>query len=297
MKSKTNKVIINISGGGTKIGGLWGALEYIVYEKGIKPNVLTGISSGSILSYLIANNVNNDDISSIVKNYNLNTFFSESPVNKKGNVRLIQLIKLLVFKRNYLGKMNNLRKLLQNIVTEEMHYNMKIDVFVGSVNINTGVREIVNLRLETYENAINHIIASASIPFYTKPVKLYNINDNYFVDGGVRDHILSSWYCEHYVNMDDTVISIYSRPEDFNVMNDKVLTDKRFGVLMNSIEIMSLEISKKNEMIEKLLAKTKNFKHYMVFIPSVMKSVYDINPTRLANIYYKGRETAIKIFK
>ncbi|NNE78026.1 MAG: patatin-like phospholipase family protein, partial [Pricia sp.] len=45
---------LGISGGGTKIAGLFGVAESIIYDRGYMPEVISGISAGAILALPLA---------------------------------------------------------------------------------------------------------------------------------------------------------------------------------------------------------------------------------------------------
>ena len=69
--------ILNIAGGGTKIGGMLGVAESLINIKKIQFDVISGISSGAILSVPIALG-KFEAVRNLVLDYSMKDFFSSS---------------------------------------------------------------------------------------------------------------------------------------------------------------------------------------------------------------------------
>ena len=186
--------------------------------------------------------------------------------------------------------MGNLRKLLKEVITPERfrEYQEREDTFiafVGYVDETSGKRVYVNLKSVPYHEAIESIMASSSIPVFTKPVNVYG---DVAVDGGVRDHIGTPWILDTYKIT--RTISIYSRPEKLDSFLDPSWKPKNvFDILMRTMDILMLEVSKTDERIEDEICKRKKIKQKKIFLPKIMQGFYDIDPFRLKMLYKEGK--------
>ena len=73
---------LGISGGGTKITGLFGAAREVIENHDYYPQYYTGISAGAILAIPLALGLY-DDVDSITKGMTLKTFFQNHRLIKK----------------------------------------------------------------------------------------------------------------------------------------------------------------------------------------------------------------------
>jgi len=106
---------LGISGGGTKIAGLFGAAETIIYEKGYQPDIISGVSAGAILSLPLALG-KREEIKNLVLNLKLNTFFSRVPIKENGSLKTFNALRTLVAKKIGFGEQLNLEKQLSKVV-------------------------------------------------------------------------------------------------------------------------------------------------------------------------------------
>lgn len=290
---------LGISGGGTKIRGLYAAAKQVIKEYGYVPDYYSGISAGSILGVPLALRLY-DEIEEITSNMTLKTFFSQSPVNKKNKISIWAALRALggligITKNNSLGHMGNLYKIYKKVVTEERFNEYKsssiyFPVYVGYVDGITGARFYVNLKDLNYEDHVKAVVASSSIPVFTKPVEIFN---KVGFDGGVRDHIGTSWMLDEF-NITKS-ISIYSRPDDLTGYLDTKWKPKNvFDVLMRSMDIMLMEISKSDERIEDEICQRKNIPQKKIFLPKIMDGFYDVTPAKLKLLYDAGAKSAIE---
>jgi len=293
---------LGISGGGTKIHGLAGAAREVLENQCYDPHYYTGISAGAILAIPLALRMF-DEIETITCALEPKTFFSQVPVNKKGGISFWAGVRAFlgvigIAKHNSLGHMGNLYKVLRKVITPKkyLEYKNSPDTFiayVGYVDSKSGARKYVNLKDPKlgYEGMIKAIVASASIPVFTKPVE---ISEDLGVDGGVRDHIGTPWLLKEYKVT--RTVSIYSRPEDLTgYLNSNWKAKNIFDVLMRTIDIMMIEISKSDEDIEDEICKRKKIAQKKIFLPKIMNHVYDTDHKRLNDLYRAGREEAEKI--
>lgn len=288
------KVGISISGGATKISGLYGAVEVIMLDYGIKPDYISGISAGAILSLPLALG-KHDVIRQEVLNFTLDTFFSQKPVNEKGAITLRAAWNVLRG-RNYLGRMDNLRDVLKKHVcyNEFMLYKKDktlAEIVVMAVDMKTGKRHFKKLRDCGYDEAMDWIIASSSIPGYVNPV--YK-DDMMLYDGGLRDHNIGYHLMGNYEM--GSHYSVYSRPED--IKEHLLAENKEYGnitqVLSRTMDILLAELSRNDQIKQTEYANKKGINNVNIFMPKVMQSQYDVDKTRLNQLYQSARSQAIE---
>ena len=156
------KVGIALSGGAvrglTHIGVLK-ALE----ESGIKPDIVSGVSAGSIIGSFYCAGYTPKEMEDIALKTNLNSFILPS-LSKKA---LFSLDKIEKFLEKYIGKIDI--------------KDLKIPLIVATTNLNKA-------KVEYFENGdlIKIVKASCSIPVMFKPVK---IDKDYHVDGGIMNNL------------------------------------------------------------------------------------------------------------
>ena len=288
--------ILNLSGAATKIAGLAGAAYYLSNEYGYRPNIITGISSGAILTIPIAMR-KWETINYLVKNFGLSDIFDKPPVNEQNKVRLRAYFRAAIGKSSF-GTQGNLPKTLSKVITEDDWHRYQCgdypECYIGSVDFKTGARHIVNLKDKgvTYERYLMLVNASASIPLAVEPVR---IDGKLLYDGGTRNHILGAWAIKNFEDIKES-ISIYARPKDYYGLVDSKWTD---GNLINVFErytnISMIEISKRDEREESILANIENVDVKQIFIPSVIKDLYDTDTNKMNILYDLAYSEAEKI--
>lgn len=282
---------LSISGASTKIAFSAGAAIYLLKEKGYKPNFITGVSAGGILAVPLALALY-DEIERQVKNFTLKDIFDISPTNK-----FCSAWRILTGKES-IGRQENLKKTISKIVSEEMFYDYKRNpdtarCFLGSVEYKTGKREYFDIKnLYDYNDFLEVVIASSSIPVFVESRK---INGGYWYDGGVRDHIGSHWLMER--NDMNQHVSIYSRPENFDMTDANWKPKNIYRVLERTIDIMNAEISKNDEILEDTLASRFNIDNKKIFTPySLTNETYEANKDLNIKWFDLGVERAKKIY-
>lgn len=291
--------VLNISGGATKIAGLAGAADYIINEYGYKPTDITGVSSGSILSLPIAMG-KWEDIRKLTTTFSLDDIFDKKPVNKNNRIKFNAVIRALTGKLSF-GTQNKLKSTLGKVITPLDFFNyqnneMYPDCYIGAVDFKTGSRKVYNLKNRSikYDDYLDIVNASSSIPLAVEPVYL---NGCILYDGGVRNHILSTWAIENIENI-ETSISIFSRPKNINdILNDNWSPKNIIDVFNRYIAINNIEISKSDEENEKLLADLYSKNGYnidvkQIFTPFIIKELYDTDPEKLKRLYNLSYESA-----
>ncbi|MCG3165556.1 MAG: hypothetical protein POELPBGB_01324 [Bacteroidia bacterium] len=297
---------LGISGGGTKIVGLFGAAEVLIVEKGYKPDVISGISAGAILSVPLALG-KYDEIKDLVLNARLSDFFSEAPVSDTGGFKAGAIWKIITGKP-YLGKQLNLEKTLSKVVRKEEFEAYKKDsskptCIVGTVNFYDASRWYFDLKNDpaiTYDLFLKIVNASASLPVFTNGIQIrYNGKDLYLYDGGVRDHCPTAYMLEKHPDYGNKIkksISIYSRPEEPSLPPDSFKDNNVLDILSRYIDIANIEVSKNDEWQEIRLARENSISLWQIYMPSIMKTVYDTDKGRLRKLYEEARRSALAVY-
>jgi predicted patatin/cPLA2 family phospholipase len=216
----------------------------------------------------------------------------------KGDITLSGKLRVL-FGEVSLGKQDNLVSTISRIITPidfdtYLSYDSIPPVYVGVVDYKTGKRHYMNTKECTYEEYLQYVLASTSIPYAAEPVYM---GDKILFDGGARDHIGSHWMMENIKGVTENV-SIYSRPQDFqSILSTDWDPENILHIFERDQAIRVLETSKKDEKLEKLIASDLNIKHTAIFLPSIMKSLYDTDSNRIMELYEEGYKSSYKYYK
>jgi len=288
---------LSISGGAMGIVGQFGVTEQIFNR--IKPEYFAGISAGSILALAMPTVDWNSTCE--CRTFNLKRallgirscdIWSANPLNKKGGFSIIAVASILSGKPG-LGDMSNLGEYLSKHVPKNKFIMRLKDnprykgIFVGSVDFNTGSRQYVNLKDCSYNDALDWVIASSSIPVFAEPVEK---DSSFYFDGGVRNHNPGHWLTENYGKDFNRLTSIYSRPENYDISNKDWKPDNVLKVLERSIEIMQMEISKRDQKEEIRLCSDLGIDLSQIFLPKMLQGYYDTDTTRLRALYEAGKK-------
>jgi predicted patatin/cPLA2 family phospholipase len=289
---------LGISGGGTKIAGLFGAAEVLLTEKKYQPDVISGISAGAILSVPLALG-KFKEVKELVLKLTLDTFFSQRPIKENGSFTLGGIWKAITGKP-YLGMQGNLEKMIRSVVSEAEFNAYKKDFtkpicIVGTVDFITGGRDYFNLKEVSYEEFQKLVNASSSLPIFTNGIQT-KVKDRpaYLFDGGVRDHIATAYILgeSEFKDQFDESVSIFSRPEDFKVLPEEFDDKNIISILSRYVDITNVEVSKNDEFQLDKICFEKKIRSTKLFLPRVMKSIYDTDHGRLKELYDKGAREA-----
>lgn len=170
LKNKKYKLGIALGGGGARGFAHLGVMQAL-YEKGIMPDVIAGVSAGAIAGALIASGHSPEDAFHSIKNYNL------SGISK------------LTIPKTGLLSLSKIKSILQKNISAERLEDLEIPLIVGVSDMLNGKPEYLT------EGPLTDIIqASASIPMLFSPVKL---NDTLYADGGIFDNLPIKPLTEH----------------------------------------------------------------------------------------------------
>jgi len=279
--------IYNLSGGATKIGGLFAKSERIIKEFGYKPDVISGVSSGALLALPIAMG-KWDELKALITTITLDHIFDNYPVNKKGKITLKSIWRLLIGKPS-LGTQNNLRKTLSSLITEkdfDKYINGRYPkVYIGVTNFNSGEFELINVQNLDYEQYLDYVIASASIPFAVEGVE---IDGDIYFDGGVLHHTCATEVIRKFKTKITHCITVFSRPRNMDLSYDLFDQIDITQVAKQYENISTAYASLTDQIVEKELCTQYKIKNMQVFCPSVLKSLYDVDPVRLKELYIRS---------
>lgn len=288
--------LLSISGGATKISGLAGAADELINQLNYKPDLIVGTSAGSILALPIAMGYW-PIIRKEATQFKLCDIFTVPPMNENGKITCRGKLRVALGEVS-LGKQGKLIETIGGIITP-MDFFLYVTqdeyppVYVGVVDYKTGSRHYINMKECDYDEYLIYVLASTSIPYAAEPVRF---DGKILFDGGARDHIGSHWMMKHIEGITENV-SIFSRPKNMTSILDKDWDpDNILDIFDRDQAIRVLELSKKDEELEMLWAEKKDIKHTAIFVPYILKSLYDTNPERIHKLYHEGGKAALKYY-
>ena len=162
IKRKKYKNGAVLSGGVARGFAHVGVLQ-AMHEAGIKPEIISGVSAGSVVGAFYADGFEPQEI--------LDFFL---------NKRFIELVKIVPSKTGLL-KMNGLKALLKKNLKANTFDELKKPLVVAVTNYKTGMSEYISTG-----NLFEAVLASSSIPVLWQPYKLDGVE---YVDGGITDNL------------------------------------------------------------------------------------------------------------
>lgn len=172
MAEKKYNIGLALSGGGVRGFAHIGALRALE-DVGIKPDIIAGVSAGSIVTSFYAAGLSPDEIFELFSRVDMNSFL-QVDISKSGFLKLDKF-------RRFLAK---------NLPVENIE-QLAIPTIIAATDI-----EQQHEMPFTTGNIAERVAASCSIPLVFKPVK---IDGTYYVDGGVL-HNLPSYYLRPLCN-------------------------------------------------------------------------------------------------
>lgn len=151
-----------LSGGGARGAAHVGVLQALE-EAGLRPEVISGASAGSIVGALYSSGMTPKEIMDFVKDSSLLKAYR------------------LSFPTNGLTHFNYLQKELAKMIKEDSFEALKIPLHVATTNLETG-----QLKMFNSGKLFKIVQASGTIPLVFKPVE---INGQMYVDGGATNNL------------------------------------------------------------------------------------------------------------
>ena len=279
--------VVSMSGAATKIVAHIAHCQNLK-DNGYKPDIFAGVSSGILTSIAWAFN-KLDEAEELAKNLNYSDIFGIVPVNKKGKVTTIAYLRGLTM--GSFGTCKGLEKTIRKFIPEDrwvaFRRQKEKELYCGVYNVTKRRFELINMKKFTYELFLKYTVASSAIPIYCEPIR---IGDDYFWDGGLQEHNPSKHVIEKHKDNISELVSIYSRPEDKSQEPDWAYNGKSLGRNLSVvIDAMQDAISYSNQEDEIVVCDIEKIQLTQLFAPRIMKGVYDIDKTRLSQLYHSIR--------
>ena len=183
---------VALSGGGARGFAHVGALKALE-EAGLKPDIIAGVSAGSVAAVMYAAGVPLDDMLSLFTQTKF-TDFCKLSINKGGGV----------------FSLSRFKKFIETATGVERLEDLKIPTYIGVTDLDNGVPA------EFHEGALGErVMASCSIPLVFQPVK---INGTHYVDGGVLRN-LPAWIirdkCDKLIGINCSPLNVFRYKKSF----------------------------------------------------------------------------------
>jgi len=283
------KPVVSISGGGEKITFLLGVVVGIFTKvQRFNPSAFVGISAGAILAFLYGVTFKNERVRN--QGIDLILGFKTSDILKEKDKSLwnrITLVYRVLFK-SYLYDDSNLRDSLKSIISRRLFIDWQLttgspDIFIGVTHIDNQkgkkIEKYFNLKEVEYEDAIEIVMASTSIPPF---VEAKVVNGVKYYDGGLQSHNGSE-----YILKQDTSItelhSIYSRTKeitsyDWSFPTNGFMKFSIVKIMKRVIDLLVLRISYDDEIITDAICRENNIKQHKYYTPRNIAEVsYEMN--------------------
>lgn len=224
------KLGVALSGGGARGLAHAGALKAIE-EAGLRPDIIAGVSAGSIVAVMYSAGISPDRILELFSNGRFSDF-AEFSIGKGGLLKMDRFIRVIA---KSLGAYKRLE-------------DLPIPTFIGTTDFDHGVA------VEFHEGDISPIIkASCSIPVVFPPV---SIGGTAYVDGGVLRN-LPAWTirdkCERLIGINVSPLG-------------RVKTDPSiFEIAMRSYSLLAKANQKQDMDVCDLVVQTRELTHRKVF--------------------------------
>ncbi|MFY8020491.1 MAG: patatin-like phospholipase family protein [Bacteroidia bacterium] len=244
---------IVLSGGGVRGFAHLGALKAL-NERGIYPDVVSGVSAGAIIGALYADQYTPDEIFDLL--YGLDVF------------------KMLKIRRPRLGflKPDGLKSTLSKFLRAKTFEELKLPLYVASTNLSKGQLEIFSSG-----NLVDAIMASTAFPMLIRP---YEMNGCLYVDGGLMNNLP----VQPLIGQTDKIIGVYVNPVKdqsgrFRIRNyaDRIVHIGLRANILNSIEKCDLFIEP-NGLLEYNLLKVSAAKNIFQVGYDYTSSMLDAKP-------------------
>ena len=217
-----------VSGGGLKGAFSGGLVEYLIKEKNVSWDMYAGTSIGSLILTMVSLS-NIDELKKLFLNIDYDDIFKDSAFNF-GRVNIFNIIYRLIVKKNSITDMKKVRVILSNLISEETYNENKDTIYSISSNFNTGeLLETKNSETE-YNDFLDLVIASASIPVVFEPIQY---KGDYLFDGGVFNSLPLQTMVDENCDEIDVIIL---KPENTDSKDWK--PSSMMTVLSKSLELL-----------------------------------------------------------
>ena len=279
------KKALVLSGGGAK--GAWsgGVVEYLK-ENGREWDIVLGTSTGSLLSPLSAIG-EMEKLKEAYTSVSNKSIFDKKPFNEKGKIRIFNAIWRIITKRTSLGRANNLKKKLKEIVTEEDFNRINSEgkeVLAVVTNMTKFKTEYKSSKDYTYDEFLKWLLCSSSVPVL---FEIQNINGCQYLDGGILEPVpLQQAIDMGATEIDVVVLSAEVNQEYADVRN-------MFDVALRTLDFMNKEITKDDLVIGQLEGEETEVKINIYRVPfSLTKNSIIFDKDQMTKWWEMGYEFA-----
>jgi len=278
------KTAFVLSGGGAKGAFQVGALLYLCKIKKIVPDIVVGISTGSLQGLAVAQ----QDVDLLEQVWR--GIKKDSDIYTKS---VFNYIMCLLGLRNGIYGFDGLKKILRRFFSKEKLLASPTEFYAGKVSLQSGNIVYVGKQNMTVED----ILSSCTIPVFFPTV--YSIGQQW-VDGGVRDIVPLKKAIDSGA---DVIYVILCSPKCTNFVYKKYknvveVLERTLDVLLNEIYINDIETAERiNDMIDKF----GPFGNYRKIDIKVIEPQFDItdslefNPSKIKRGIDHGIECARKV--
>lgn len=191
-QSPQYKIGVALSGGGARGFAHAGALKALE-EAGYKPDVIAGVSAGSVAGVLYAAGLPPEEILTLFSKVKFTDFCTFNIKNGEG-----------VF------SLNKFKKFIERSTGVSKIEDLKIPMYIGATNLDQGVPAQFN------SGPIGErVVASCSIPIVFNPIKIDGVH---YVDGGVLRN-LPAWIirdkCEKLIGVNCSPLNGFKYKKSF----------------------------------------------------------------------------------
>jgi hypothetical protein len=299
------KKLLSGPGASTKGAGVGPALCECV-RQGFLFDYFVGVSYSSVIAIPLALGMHRV-IEHQSTTVNHNDFFDKSPMTAKGKLSHHAIFRSIgsIFapkKFNSFG-VQNVQKLLKEFVTEDLFNKYQEGdypiIYICAVSVSDREPVLWNIKDKEnvdYQTYLDMVSASSRIPIWTQPQAVtYKGETKLYYDGGITDVNASSLVLDLHDDIKE-VVSIYPGPKPTVAgASDEVLGIT--GAIEWTIDTMLRDVLSNDIIIEKDLCDHRGIELKQIFLPDVLKNLYDTDPERLLELKEKSIKEVQKHFK
>lgn len=252
--SKSSRALV-ISGGGAR--GAWGVgvAKALSLHCDQYYNLVVGTSTGSLMAPLILIR-DFDTLSDAYTSVNQESIFNVNPFKSNGDIRYLHFVWRLIRGKATLGETQNLRKLIDTFITQDVYDKIRKDHldFGVAVTSLTQNRALIKTASEnSYEDMKEWMWASANEPVFM--TTLYKDGEAW-VDGGLKDYLPITYSIDKGFSDIDVIIH---NAEDYT-SKDWIQSGGIFGLLLRTLAIYGADVEESNLTIAQLKTQLKDVK-------------------------------------
>lgn len=226
-----------------------------LHEWGIKPDVVSGVSAGSIIGAFYCDGYCPEEIEEILS-----------------NKKIMEFIKISTPKSGFM-EMTGLKQILKKNLRSKRFDQLQKPLWIAVTNFCTGQTEYIDKG-----NIVDSIIASSSIPVIFKP---HIINGNHYIDGGITNN----FPIEPIIEDTDRLIGAYVNPVG--------IVSRSQGIIYNALRSFHLSISSKMDYKKKKLSiyiEPEKLHSYGLFDVAKGKEMIQVGYEKTLKVLDAGKE-------